>query len=194
MSGLYSLNGVEVETPADGAFWVAPNATLVGRVVLHRNASVWFNAVLRGDNEPIIIGENSNVQDGAVLHTDIGSPLTLGRNVTVGHLAMLHGCEVGDGSLIGIGAVVLNGARIGRGCLIGAKALIGEGKVIPDGSMVLGAPGRVVRTLTDENQASLTAGAAHYVQNWHRYASGLKADLREHRPASTASAAKNAEG
>ncbi len=174
MSGLYSLDGVEVETPEGGDYWVAPNAILVGRVVLRRNASVWFNAVLRGDNEPIVVGENSNVQDGAVLHTDMGSPLTLGRDVTVGHLAMLHGCEVGDGSLIGIGAVVLNGARIGRGCLIGAKALIGEGKVIPDGAMVLGAPGRVVRELDVQDRAQLAAGAAHYVENWRRYAAGLK--------------------
>ena len=171
---LYSLDGVAVETPASGRFWVAPNATLVGRIILRENASVWFGAVLRGDNEPIIVGENSNVQDGAVLHTDMGSPLTLGRDVTVGHLAMLHGCEVGDGSLIGIGAVVLNGARIGRGCLIGAKALVGEGKVIPDASMVLGAPGRVVRTLDDQSRAQLGAGAANYVANWRRYAAGLK--------------------
>ena len=175
MSGrLYTLDGVAVETPADGAWWAAPNATLVGRVVLRRNASVWFNAVLRGDNEPIVIGEDSNVQDGAVLHTDMGSPLTLGRQVTIGHLAMLHGCEVGDGSLIGIGAVVLNGARIGRGCLIGAKALVGEGKVIPDGSVVLGAPGKVVRSLDAAERAHLAAGAAHYVDNWRRYAAGLK--------------------
>jgi carbonic anhydrase/acetyltransferase-like protein (isoleucine patch superfamily) len=138
MSGVYSLNGVGVETPEDGAWWTAPNATLIGRIILRRNASVWFNAVLRGDNEPIEIGENSNIQDGAVLHTDMGSPLIIGENVTVGHLAMLHGCTIGEGSLIGIGAVVLNGAKIGKGCLIGAKALIGEGKEIPDGSLVLG--------------------------------------------------------
>ena len=174
MSGLYSLDGVSVETPGVGEWWVAPSATLIGRVVLKRNASVWFNAVLRGDNEPIVIGEDSNVQDGAVLHTDMGSPLTVGREVTVGHLAMLHGCEIGDGALIGIGAVVLNGARIGRGCLIGAKALIGEGKVIPDGSVVLGAPGRVVRTLDADAQATLRLGAAHYVDNWRRYAAGLR--------------------
>ena len=170
---LHTLDGVEVETPGPGRFWVAPGARLIGRVILREDASVWFNAVLRGDNEPIVIGEGSNVQDGAVLHTDMGSPLTLGREVTVGHLAMLHGCEVGDGSLIGIGAVVLNGARIGRGCLIGAKALIGEGKHIPDGSLVLGSPGRVVRTLDDGQQASLRASAAHYVSNWRRYAAGL---------------------
>jgi carbonic anhydrase/acetyltransferase-like protein (isoleucine patch superfamily) len=170
---LYALDGVEVETPGVGRCWVAPNATLVGRVILREDASVWWNAVLRGDNEPIVVGEGSNVQDGAVLHTDMGSPLTLGRDVTVGHLAMLHGCEIGDGSLVGIGAVVLNGARVGRGCLIGAKALIGEGKVIPDGSVVLGSPGRIVRTLDEDAQAALRAGATHYVQNWKRYAAGL---------------------
>ena len=175
MSGLYSLDGIEVETPGADAFWVAPNATLIGRVILRRNASVWFNAVLRGDNERIIVGEDSNVQDGAVLHTDMGSPLTIGREVTIGHLAMLHGCEIGDGSLIGIGAVVLNGARIGRGCLIGAKALVGEGKVIPDGAVVMGAPGRVVRTLEPGPREALRLGAVHYVQNWRRYANGMKA-------------------
>ena len=170
---VYALDGVAVETPGEGHYWIAPNATLIGRVVLRRNASIWFNAVLRGDNEPIIVGEDSNVQDGAVLHTDMGSPLTLGRQVTVGHLAMLHGCEVGDGSLIGIGAVVLNGAKIGRGCLIGAKALVGEGKVIPDSAMVLGAPGRVVRLLDEQDRARLAVGAVHYVDNWRRYAAGL---------------------
>ena len=178
MSGFYSLDGVQAETPATGEWWVAPTATLIGRVTLKRNASVWFNAVLRGDNEPIVIGEDSNIQDGAVLHTDMGSPLTIGRGVTVGHLAMLHGCEVGDGSLIGIGAVVLNGAKIGRGCLIGAKALIGEGKMIADGSMVLGAPGRVVRSLDEASQSALRMSAQHYVETWKRYAAGLKPDRR----------------
>ena len=174
MNGLYSLDGVQVETPVSGEWWAAPTAVLIGRVILRRHASVWFNAVLRGDNEPIVIGEASNVQDGAVLHTDMGSPLTIGREVTVGHLAMLHGCEVGDGSLIGIGAVVLNGAKIGRGCLIGAKALVGEDKVIPDGSMVLGSPGRVVRSLDEASQSALRSSALHYVETWKRYAAGLR--------------------
>ena len=178
MTAIYALDGMDVQTPDEGDYWVAPNATLVGRVILERNASVWFNAVLRGDNEPIRVGENSNVQDGAVLHTDMGSPLILGRNVTVGHLAMLHGCEVGDGSLIGIGAVVLNGARIGRGCLIGAKTLIAEGKVIPDESVVLGAPGRIVRTSNKDERNALLVSAAHYVENWRRYASGLSRSQR----------------
>src|SRR5437868_4690004 len=137
---IYDLGDDRVEyTP--GESWIAPGAVVIGKVVLMRNASIWFGAVLRGDNEPIVIGENSNVQDGSVLHTDPGQPLTLGRDVTVGHKAMLHGCTVGDGSLIGIGAVILNEARIGKGCLIGAGALITERKVIPDGSLVMGSPG-----------------------------------------------------
>jgi carbonic anhydrase/acetyltransferase-like protein (isoleucine patch superfamily) len=171
---LYTLDGVAVQTPEDGAFWVAPGATLIGHVILRRNASVWFNAVLRGDNEPIEVGENSNVQDGAVLHTDPGAPLTIGRDVTVGHLAMLHGCTIGDGSLIGIGSVILNGAKIGKGCLIGAKALVGENKEIPDGSVVLGAPGRIIRTLDEAGRAEIAKGADRYVRNWRRYAAGLK--------------------
>ncbi|MEC8176483.1 MAG: gamma carbonic anhydrase family protein, partial [Pseudomonadota bacterium] len=143
-------------------------------IVLQENASIWFNAVLRGDNDPIIIGENSNVQDGAVLHTDIGCPLTLGANVTVGHQAMLHGCIVGDNSLIGIGATVLNGAKIGRNCLIGAHALVGEGKEIPDNSMVLGMPGKVVRELGEENEKMMLASANIYVENWKRFKETLK--------------------
>ena len=153
--------------------WVAPNATLIGKVRLEAGASVWFGAVLRGDNELIHIGENSNVQDGAVMHTDMGSPLTLGTGVTVGHNAMLHGCTVGDYSLVGINAVVLNGARIGKHCIIGANALIAEGKEIPDGSLVVGSPGRVVRELTAEQKQQLEASAAHYVHNAQRYARDL---------------------
>ena len=141
----------------------------MGNIVLKKNASVWFNAVLRGDNDPIVVGENSNVQDGAVLHTDLGYPLTLGANVTVGHQAMLHGCTVGDNSLIGIGATILNGATIGRNCLIGAHALIGEGKEIPDNSMVLGMPGKIVRELGEENEKMMLASAKIYVENWKRF-------------------------
>ena len=154
---------------AQGDYFVADTARVIGNVILMNNASVWFGAVIRGDNEPITIGENSNIQDGSVLHSDPGFALTIGRDVTVGHLAMLHGCTIGDGSLIGIGAVVLNGAKIGKNCLIGAKALIGEGKEIPDNSMVLGAPGRVVRTFTDEQAAALTINAQHYVENGRRF-------------------------
>ena len=166
---LYALGGREPEYPADDSAWVAPGAFVIGTVRLQRDASIWFGAVLRGDNELIDIGEGSNVQDGAVLHTDPGSPLTLGRGVTVGHRAVLHGCTIGDYSLIGIGATILNGARIGRDCLVGAGALITEGKVIPDGSLVLGAPGRVARTLDVEAISALRAGAAHYVENARRY-------------------------
>ena len=169
----YSLGDARPDLPGEGQYWIAPNAALIGRVTLKPGASVWFGAVLRGDNEPIVIGEDSNVQDNAVLHTDAGTPLVLGKGVTVGHMAMLHGCTVGDNSLIGIGAVVLNGARIGRDCLIGAKALIGEGKEIPDGSLVVGAPGRVIRQVSDAQRALLAESAAHYVGNWKRYAAGL---------------------
>jgi len=163
----YSLGDRRVETR--GEHFIADNAVLIGSVILEANASVWFGAVLRGDNEPITIGENSNVQDGSVLHTDMGSPLTVGRNVTIGHQAMLHGCTIGDGSLIGIQAVILNGARIGKGCIIGAKALIAEGKEIPDYSLVVGAPGKVVRQLTEPERQMLELSALHYVENFKRY-------------------------
>lgn len=153
--------------------WVAPNATLVGKVKLEQGASVWFGAVLRGDNELIHIGEQSNVQDGTVMHTDMGSPLTVGKGVTIGHNAMLHGCTVGDYSLIGINAVVLNGAKIGKYCIIGANTLIGEGKEIPDGSLVIGSPGKVVRELSEAQKNMLEASAAHYVHNAQRYARDL---------------------
>ncbi|WP_407315265.1 gamma carbonic anhydrase family protein [Pseudomonas sp. nanlin1] len=153
--------------------WVAPNATLIGNVRLQAGASVWFGAVLRGDNELIDIGENSNVQDGTVMHTDAGVPLNIGKGVTIGHNAMLHGCCVDDYSLIGINAVILNGAKIGKHCIIGANALIAEGKEIPDGSLVVGSPGKVVRELTEGQKRMLEASAAHYVANAQRYASDL---------------------
>lgn len=168
----YRLGDARVEAHPDS--WVAPNATLIGKVRLEAGASVWFGAVLRGDNEPIHIGENSNVQDGSVLHTDMGSPLSLGTGVTVGHNAMLHGCSVGDYSLVGINAVVLNGVRIGRHCLIGANTLIPEGREIPDGSLVMGSPGKVVRQLTEEQKRALEASARHYVENARRYARDLQ--------------------
>ena len=169
----YKLGDRSPIVPEGGEYWIAPTATVLGNVIMKKNASVWFGAVVRGDNETITIGENSNVQDNSVLHTDIGFPLTIGAGVTVGHLVMLHGCTIGDGSLIGIGAIVLNGARIGRNCLIGAGALITEGEEIPDNSMVVGSPGKVIRTLSDEQAAGMAAGAAHYVENWKRYATGL---------------------
>ncbi len=159
---------------AEGDYWVAENAVVLGSVLLKRDASVWFNAVLRGDNELITVGAGSNVQDGSVLHTDPGCPLLIGDNVTVGHKAMLHGCEIGDNSLVGINAVILNRAKIGRNCIIGANALITEGKQIPDNSMVLGAPGKVVRQLTEDEVRGLTMSARHYVENARRFRRGLK--------------------
>jgi len=170
---LYALDGIEPEI-GPGA-WAAPDSALIGKVRLLANASVWFGAVLRGDNEFITLGEASNVQDGAVMHTDMGFPLTLGKGVTVGHNAMLHGCTVGDYSLIGIGATVLNGAKIGKHCIIGAHALITEGKEIPDGSVVMGAPGKVVKQIEKGLEELLKASADHYVENAARYAKGLKA-------------------
>ena len=152
-----------------GENWVAPNATIIGDVTLEKNSSVWFNAVIRGDNENIHVGEGSNVQDGSVLHTDPGCPLRIGKDVTIGHIVMLHGCTIGDNSLIGIGAVILNNAKIGKNCIIGAKALITENKEIPDNSLVVGAPGRVVRKLTDEEVGKITENAKHYQDNWKRY-------------------------
>lgn len=170
----YSLGGLSPTLPADGEYWIAPNASVIGNVILKKNASIWFGAVLRGDNDPIVVGENSNVQDNSVLHTDIGSPLTIGANVTIGHMVMLHGCSIGEGSLIGIGSIILNGARIGRNCVIGASSLITEGKEIPDNSLVMGSPGKVVRTLSDEQARAMAAGAMHYVHNWKRFRAGLK--------------------
>ena len=170
---LYALDGHEPEL-RHGA-WAAPSASLIGKVLLEKNASAWFGAVLRGDNELITVGEDSNVQDGTVMHTDMGFPLTLGRGVTVGHNTMLHGCKVGDYSLVGIGATILNGARIGKHCIIGAHALITEGKEIPDGSVVMGSPGKVVKQIEDGVDEMLKASADHYVENAQRFAAGLKA-------------------
>ena len=169
----YTLGGKKITFRGEHHF-IADRAAVIGDVILENNASVWFNAVIRGDNEPIVIGENSNVQDGAVLHTDPGAPLTIGKYVTVGHMAVLHGCTVGDGTLIGIKAAVLNHAAIGKNCLIGANALITEGKIIPDNSLVLGSPGKVVRTLTAEEIAQIKANAEHYVENFKRYRRELK--------------------
>ena len=153
---------------------MAPNATLVGKIRLDAGASVWFGAVLRGDNELIRVGARSNVQDGCVLHTDPGFPLDIAEDCTIGHMVMLHGCTIGRGTLVGIGSIVLNGARIGEECLIGANTLIPEGKVIPPRSMVLGSPGKIVRELTDEDVARFSKGAARYVANWKRYKVGFK--------------------
>jgi len=158
---------------ADSA-WVAPSAEVIGKVVLAEDASIWFGAILRGDNEPLTVGRGSNVQDGSVLHSDPGYPLTLGADVTVGHQVMLHGCTVGDGSLVGIQSVVLNGAKIGRHCLVGAGSLVTEGKEFPDGSLIMGSPAKVVRQLTPEQIEGLKRSAQHYVANARRYKNGLK--------------------
>jgi carbonic anhydrase/acetyltransferase-like protein (isoleucine patch superfamily) len=159
--------------PGADEYWIAPNAVVLGNVILKKNASVWFGAVLRGDNDPITIGENSNVQDNTVLHTDHGSPVVIGDNVTIGHMVMLHGATVGDGALIGIGAIVLNGSKIGKNCLVGAGTLIPENKEFPDNVMILGSPGRVVRELTPQQAAGMASGALHYVHNWKRFKAGL---------------------
>lgn len=154
--------------------WVADSAQVIGNVELGENASVWFGVVIRGDTECISIGRGSNIQDASVLHADIGKPLTVGDHVTVGHKVMLHGCTIGDGSLIGIGAVVLNGAKIGKGCIVGAGALVTEGKEFPDGSMIIGSPAKVVRELTEQQQAGLQFSALHYIENARRFKAGLK--------------------
>ncbi len=174
---LFRLEDRRVELRGDEHF-VAHNATVIGWVVLHDRSSVWFNAVLRGDDEPIVVGEDTNVQDGSVLHTDPGYPLTIGRGVTVGHKVMLHGCTIGDNTLIGINAVILNGARIGRNCLVGANALVVEGKEIPDNSLVVGSPGKVVKILTDAQVEGLREAARHYVDNMRLYTRALAPDER----------------
>lgn len=170
---IYSLDERRVEYHGKDWF-IADNATVIGSVVLKQNASIWFNAVVRGDNDIITVGENSNVQDGSILHTDAGIQLTLGRGVTVGHMVMLHGCTIGDNSLIGIKGVILNKAVIGKNCLIGANTLIPEGKVVPDGSLVMGSPGKVVRELNEAEIQRLQASAALYVNNFKRYKQALQ--------------------
>lgn len=171
---LFALNGTHVVTPGKGRYFVAPSATVIGRVTLGEDVSVWFNAVIRGDNEPISIGARSNVQEGAVLHVDPGFPLNLDEEVTVGHLAMLHGCKIGKGALIGIGAIVLNGATVGEGSMIGAGALIPEGKVIPPNSVVVGAPGKVIREVSEADRARILWGVDDYLKRWKAYERGLK--------------------
>ncbi len=162
------LEGKKLTTENDD-FWIAPDANVIGDVYLAKDASVWFNCTIRGDNEPIKIGEGSNVQDGSIIHTDPGFPCKIGKFVTVGHMAMLHGCEIGDGTLIGIGSVILNGAKVGKNCLIGAKALVTENMEIPDGSMVLGMPGKIKKQLSEEEQLMPSINAHHYIENYKRY-------------------------
>lgn len=171
---IYALEGVAPEFPADGSYWVAPSATLIGRVRLMAKASVWFGSVLRGDNDWITVGENSNVQDNSVIHTDPGLPATLGANVTVGHNVIVHSAVIGDNSLIGMGAVLLNRARIGKNCIVGAGTLVPEGKEYPDGSLILGSPGRIVRALSEHEIAMIAASAGVYVANAARFREKLE--------------------
>ncbi len=172
---LYALGDFRPELPEDGRYWIAPDAQVIGRVRLAANASIWFGAILRGDNELIDLGEDSNIQDGCVCHTDIGKPLVVGRGCTIGHRAILHGCMIGDNSLIGMGATVLNGAVIGANSLVGANALVTEGKVFPDNALIIGAPARVIRPLTDEEIARNRRSAAGYVANGQRFSAQLRA-------------------
>jgi len=171
---LYRFDGIAPTLPEDDDFWIAPTAQLMGRVRIESGASVWFGAVLRGDNEYITLGAGSNIQENCVCHTDIGFPLTIGSNCTVGHNAILHGCEIGDNSLIGMGATVLNGARVGRNCLIGAGALIGEGKIIPDNSLVVGMPGKVIRELDAKSVQELANSALGYQEKMRLFRDGLQ--------------------
>lgn len=171
---IYALDANIPELPRDGHFWVAPDAHVIGRVILGEDVGVWFGAVIRGDNEVMAIGARTNIQEGAMLHSDPGSPLTIGEDVTIGHHAILHGCTVGDGTLIGMGATVLNRARIGKHCIVGANALVTEGKEFPDFSLIVGAPAKVARTLDPATAEMLRSSAANYVKNWKRFANGLR--------------------
>lgn len=172
---LYALDEFSPLLPPDRRYWIAPNAQVIGKVRLEEDASIWFGVVLRGDNEEILVGTRSNVQDGSLLHTDPGFALTIGPDCTIGHHAILHGCTIGENSLIGMGATLLNGARIGRNSLVGANALVTEGKEFPDNSLIVGSPAKLVRSLDDAAIAKLRESAAHYVANWQRYAKGLVA-------------------
>lgn len=171
---IYALDDLVPRLPAAGRFWVAPDAHVIGEVILHEDVNIWFGAVLRGDNEPITIGARSNIQEGAMLHADPGFPCTVGADVTVGHHAILHGCTVGDGALIGMGATLLNGAKIGPGCLVGANALVTEGKEFPPNTLILGSPAKAARALDPEAAARLRTSAEHYVANARRFAAGLR--------------------
>jgi carbonic anhydrase/acetyltransferase-like protein (isoleucine patch superfamily) len=171
---LYSLDGVAPELPAEGRYFIAPDANLIGRVRLREDANVWFGATLRGDNEWIDVGARTNVQDHSVLHTDMGSPLTIGADVTIGHGVILHGCTIGEGSLIGMGATIMNNARIGRFCIVGANALVSENKEFPDFSLIVGAPAKLVRQIEPSAAERLLGSARHYVENGRRYVAGLK--------------------
>lgn len=171
---LYELDGKAPQLPADGQYFIAETATVIGNVRLKSNASVWFGSVLRGDNELIEIGEGSNVQDNCTFHTDPGFPLTIGKNCTIGHNVILHGCTIEDGALIGMGSIIMNGARIGKGCVVGAGSIITEGKEFSERSLVVGAPAKAIRSLTPEQVSAMTQGAPHYVSNSKRFKAGLK--------------------
>jgi len=170
---LYQLDGVTPDLPANDDYWIAPTATLIGKIRLLKGASVWWGVVGRGDNEWITIGEGSNVQDLCMLHTDMGFPIDIGSDCTIGHSAILHGCTIGDNTLIGMGATILNGAVIGKNSVVGANALVTEGKTFPDNSMIIGSPAKAVKTLDDESASAFSYGAKHYVKNWQRYKAGL---------------------
>ena len=174
---IYELDGVKVKTPGPGRFWVAENAIVAGNVEIGDDASIWFSSVVRGDNDKIVLGAGSNIQDGCVLHVDPGFPIHIGENTAIGHMVMLHGCTVGSGCLVGMGSIVMNGAVIGDECLIGANTLISEGKVIPPRSLVVGAPGKVVRPLTEEEVARLKRGPENYKRNWRKFAAGMKVQI-----------------
>lgn len=174
MMPLYEIDGLRPSLPEDGSSWVAPSADVIGDARLGRGVGIWFGAVIRADNTPILVGDRTNIQEGAMLHSDPDSPLTVGEDCTVGHHAILHGCTIGDRVLVGMGAMVLNDAVIGDGCLIGAGALVTEGKVFPPNSLILGAPARAVRTLDGEAADALKASAEHYARRQQRYAAGLK--------------------
>jgi len=171
---IYELDGEKPEFPADGLYWVADTAAVIGKVKLHTNVSIWYGSVLRGDNELIEINTRSQIQDNATLHTDPGFPLTIGRDCVIGHNIVLHGCTIGDGSLIGMGAIVLNGVKVGANCLVGAGALLTEDKAFPDNSMIIGAPAKAVRATDDQMRAMIARAADVYVKRWKRYAAGLK--------------------
>ena len=171
---IFELDGQAPELPADGRYWIADSAMVIGRVRLKSHASVWFGSVLRGDNEWIELGERSQIQDNATLHTDPGFPLVIGDNCVIGHNAVLHGCTIASMSLIGMGAILLNGARVGRNCIVGAGALVTEGKEFPDNSLIVGAPARAIRTLDDKARDAIARGADIYVRRWQQYAKGLK--------------------
>ncbi len=171
---LYALGNFVPKTPAPDRFWIAPDAHVIGQVELGLDVGIWFGSVLRGDNEPIVIGDGSNIQEGAMVHVDPGFPVRIGKGCTIGHHAIIHGCTIGDNSLIGMGATVLNGAKIGNNCLIGANALVTEGKEFPDNSLIVGSPARIVRTLDERAAAGLRLSAENYIRNWQRFVRELR--------------------